>query len=99
MELLAPLPELETLSAVIGTRPTLVTHGVDITAWRVGGKFSLVNCIAYVEGDGTDRTVSSPTSGANGVEAWTYKATKAGTYRWVLVGYLNAGNDVVAVAA
>jgi hypothetical protein len=98
MELIAPLPELVTAAAVISaTRPTTIAHGVSIASWIQGGRFAFPNCTAFIQGDGANRTITSPTGGAAGVEVWTWKNDAVGVGRWWLVGYLDGGATVVVI--
>ncbi len=86
---LTAMNEALLVTAVVSpTRPSDVSHGVDITSWRTNGLFSPANAVVFVDGDDV-MTISSPTDGANGVELWGYRLS-----RWSRIGYLNDGADV-----
>lgn len=90
------VPSLETSEvAISATRPTQDTDGVDISSWHAfTSAGALTACAAFLNGDGTDRTVSSPTGGSGGVEVHAQVLRKNGTKRWALVGFLDSGAAV-----
>lgn len=84
-----------TATAVSATRPTTANDGASLATW-IADRIKCVNASWFITGDGADCTIDSPTGGSSGVEVWIYKANKAGTSKWRLIGYL-MGGDVIPV--
>lgn len=81
MELSHPVLSLiTTATAVSATRPTLSTHGVDVTTFGRGG-FRMPKLLVMLIPDAS-RTLDSPTGGSAGPEVWTYINSI-----WCLVSY------------
>ncbi len=88
----SPLAQLKTIVGTVGARPTLATHGVDITTWQSG---SFMPRVAVVQFTGTALATISPIDAALiplGAELWGLLAGE-----WCFVGpvQMYGGNIVV----
>lgn len=90
--LVAPLWEKITAASAIGARPTLVTHGADITPWRKS-LFTPPDAVVLIDGS-VAADLTSPAGGTEGVELWGYIRSL-----WKFLGVLKAGGTIHIVSA
>jgi hypothetical protein len=76
---------------VPAARPTLVSDGISLAAWKTNAAFSATNAVVLIDGSAAS-TLNSPTGGAGGAEIWGYIA--GGVNQWFRIGYLNDGANV-----
>jgi hypothetical protein len=95
------IADLETSHVSISSsRPSGNSDGVDISSWHAytsnggTGPTGLSACMVVLAGDGTDRTISSPTGGTAGVEIHAQILLADNTKKWCLVGTLDNGSNV-----
>ena len=101
-ELFAPMDyQVSAIGTIVnaGTTPSAPTDGVDVSKWRAGLAYQNSAIVILLEGDGTARSLTTPTGGAGGAELWTYRKDASGVMKWWLLAYLNGAVAVPIPAA